>query len=43
VYPNQILKIHGDRLELSKNEKYSINVLENGVEMQQSKRNLKWL
>ena len=43
MYPNQILKIHGDRLELSKNEKYSINVLENGVEMQQSKRNLKWL
>ena len=43
MYPNQILKIHGDRLELSKNEKYSINVLENGVDMQQSKRNLKWL
>jgi hypothetical protein len=37
------LKIHGNRLELSTNEKFSLNSIYNGVEMKKSNRDLNWI
>ena len=43
VHPNQILKIHGNRLELSTNEKFSLNSIQNGIEMKKSNRDINWI